>query len=161
MRAIADSAPRKESWSVYLVGGGTAVEAGWRDASVDADLWSDREEIFRDIQHIKERLNVNIELARPEHFVPPLRGSADRHVFVERVRSVSFYHYDPYAQILAKIVRGFRRDVEDAHRFLESGMVDPEKLRALVHEIPDEAFARYPSLSPGELRGAVEDFLRS
>jgi len=160
MRAIAESAPPKGSWRVYLVGGGTAVAAGWRASSVDADLWSDREEVFRDIQEIKERVGVNVELVRPEHFVPALRGSAERHVPVETIGDVSFFHYDPYAQVFAKIVRGFRRDVEDARRFLESGLVDPQRLRALVQEIPDAAWAGYPALSAVEVRGALDDFLQ-
>jgi hypothetical protein len=144
---------------VYLVGGGTAVLLGWRTSSVDADLFAEEDAVFRDIQGIKERLNVNVELARPEQFVPPLPGSADRHVFVETIRKVSFYHYDPYAQILAKIVRGFARDLDDARHFIASGMVDPAKLRALVKRVPVAAYSRYPQLSARAVREAVEGFL--
>ena len=105
-----------------------------RRSSIDADLFSDQEEIFHDIQGIKERLNINVEFARPEHFVPALRGSAKRHVFLETIDNVSFYHYDPYAQILSKLVRGFERDLDDAHHFMQSGMVDGQELRSLVEE---------------------------
>ena len=97
MREIATSAPPGDAYRVYLVGGGTAVLAGWRRSSVDVDLFSDQEEVFRDIQRIKERLRINIEFARPEHFVPGLPGSELRHVFIETNGPVSFYHYDPYA----------------------------------------------------------------
>jgi hypothetical protein len=102
---------------------------------------------------------VNVEIARPEDFVPPLRGSADRHVFIETLGAVSFYHYDPYAQLLSKIVRGFRRDVEDAGQFIRSGMVDPKHFRALVAQIPETAFAKYPTLSRGAVLEAVDEFL--
>ena len=44
-----------------------------------------------------------------------------------------------YAQALAKIVRGFRRDVEDARNFLASGMADPDRLRTLVERNPRRA----------------------
>ncbi len=67
---------------------------------------------------------MNVELARPEHFVPPLAGAADRHVFIATFGAVSFFHYDPYSQLLSKVVRGFRRDIEDAQRFVASGMVE-------------------------------------
>jgi len=159
MNELAKSAPGRGSFRVYLVGGGTAVEAGWRTATIDADLYSEDERVFRDVQRVKERLNVNIEFVRPEDFVPPLAGTDDRHVFVRTVRRVSFYHYDPYAQLLSKVVRGFDRDMTDARHFLASGMVDPERFRALVGKIPDRAYARYPALTRGAVLRAVDDFL--
>lgn len=159
MREIARTAPHKGRWHVCFVGGATAVFFGWRETSVDAGLFSEQDVVFRDIQGIKERLNANVEFARPEQFVPALRGREDRHVFVETIGNVSFHHYDPYAQILTKIVRGFERDLDDAENFLRSGMVDPEQLRALVAEIPDAAYARYPALSPSVVREAVDAFL--
>jgi hypothetical protein len=159
MEEIARTAPRGRPFRVYLVGGGTAVMAGWRASSVDADVCADDDAVFRDIQGIKERLDVNVELARPEHFVPPLPGSNDRHVFLETIEDVSFYHYDPYAQVLSKVVRGFARDVADARCFLESGMVEAGTLRALVERIPDAAYARYPSLSRAAVERAVGDFV--
>lgn len=159
MKELARTAPRRGSHSVYLVGGGTAVHLGWRQSSIDADLFSERDEVFRDIQGIKERLNMNIEFARPENFVPPLTGSADRHVFIDKVGSINFFHYDPYAQLLSKVVRGFQRDLDDARDFLRSGMVEPERFKSLVREIPDSAYAKYPSLSRPGVEMAVQDFL--
>ena len=116
MKELARGAPRDETFRVYFVGGGTAVWLGWRESSIDVDLYADRDAVFRNIQEIKERLNVNVEFARPEHFVPPLKGSARRHVLVRTVKPITFYHYDPYAQVLSKVVRGFRRDLDDARR---------------------------------------------
>lgn len=159
MHELARSAGKNGHHSVYLVGGGTAVLKGWRGSSVDVDLYAEHDDIFRDVQAIKERLHLNIELVRPEHFVPPLKGSADRHVFIETVGCVSFYHYDPCAQLLSKIVRGFERDLVDARSFISSGMVDAEKFRGLVRAIPDSAWSKYPRHSPGAVRKAVDDFL--
>lgn len=159
MGELARTAPAGLACRVFLVGGGTAVWSGWRASTVDADLHSDREEVFRDIQAIKERLQLNVEFARPEDFVPPLAGSDDRHVFIETVGRVAFYHYDPYAQLLAKVVRGFGRDLQDAEGLLASGMVDAERFRALVHQIPESAYARYPSLSRQAVTEAVGGFL--
>lgn len=159
MKELARTAPRRGSYCVYLVGGGTAVGLGWRRSSIDVDLYSDQDQVFRDIQGVKERLNMNIEFARPENFVPPLKGTTDRHVFIETVSPVSFYHYDPYAQLLSKVVRGFQRDRDDARQFIRSGMVDPEKFGSLVSAIPDSAYAGYPSLSRSGVEKAVESFL--
>ena len=159
MQELARSARGPQSHRVFLVGGGTAVLEGWRSSTIDADLHSDRDEVFRDIQQIKERLQLNVEFARPEDFVPPLAGSDQRHVFIQTVGKVSFYHYDPYAQMLSKVVRGFARDIQDAGSFLASGMVDADRFRSLVQEIPSAAYARYPALSPEAVLEAVEDFL--
>jgi hypothetical protein len=159
MKALARSAPRRGSYRVFFVGGGTAVLAGWRDSTIDADLYSDTEAIFNDVQAIKERLQLNIEFARPEDFVPALAGSGSRHVLVETIGKVSFYHYDPYAQLLSKIVRGFNRDMLDAFSFVTSGMVDPKRFRSLVQAIPEAAYAKYPALSRRAVLEAVDAFL--
>jgi hypothetical protein len=142
-----------------LVGGGTAVLEGWRESSIDADLYSAEDDIFRDVQAIKERLGLNVEFARPEDFVPRLEGSEDRHVFIETVGRVSFYHYDPYAQLLSKVVRGFARDLEDARALVRSGFVDPDRFRKLVESIPESVYSKYPRLSSRAVRAAVEEFL--
>jgi len=159
MKELSRSAPGRGSYRVFFVGGGTAVLAGWRESTIDADLCADREEVFRDVQGIKERLKLNIEFARPENFVPALSGSDDRHVLIETVGKVSFYHYDPYAQLLSKVVRGFNRDMADAEKFLDSGMVDAERFRSLVDAIPNAAYAKYPALSRQAVLEAVDDFL--
>jgi hypothetical protein len=159
MEELARTAPDDRSFRVYVVGGGTAVLAGWRSSTIDADLYAEREEVFRDVQGIKERLRLNIEFARPEDFVPALAGSDERHVFVERIGRIDLYHYDPYAQLLSKVVRGFRQDMLDAARFVSSGMVDPRLFRSLVEGIPGSAYARYPNLSRAGVLAAVNEFL--
>jgi ribosome modulation factor len=161
MRELAGSAGKVGHYDVYLVGGGTAVLKGWRESSVDADLYAARDDIFRDVQDIKERLRLNIELVRPEDFVPPLEGSPDRHVFIETVGRVSYYHYDPCSQLLSKVVRGFDRDMSDARAFVSSGMVDAGQFRRLVRAIPDSAWSKYPRHSPAAVREAVDQFLSS
>jgi hypothetical protein len=161
MAELARTAPSGEWFRVCVVGGGTAVLAGWRASTIDADLYAEREEVFRDVQGIKERLRLNVEFARPEQFVPPLAGSADRHLFIDRVGGVDFYHYDPYAQLFSKIVRGFRKDLLDAEQFVRRGLVDPRRFDELVRQIPESAYTRYPNLSRTAILAAVGDFLRS
>ena len=159
MQEIARVAPGGSSYRVFLVGGGTAVFAGWRSSTIDADLHADDEAVFRDIQGIKERLQVNVEFVRPEDFVPALSGTEDRHILLETIGRVSFYHYDPYAQLLSKVVRGFRKDMQDAESFITSGMVDPGQFRSLVHDVPGAAYARYPAISQQAILDAVDGFL--
>lgn len=159
MKELARTAPKGKAYRVYFVGGGTAVWAGWRESTIDVDLAADNDAVFRDVQGLKERLNLNIEFARPEDFVPPLRRSGDRHVFIETIGKVSFYHYDPCAQLLSKVVRGFNRDMQDAENFIRSGMVDPQLFLSLVRGIPDRSYAKYPALTRRAVLEAVEEFL--
>jgi len=159
MKALARSAPGRSPYRVYFIGGCTAVHSGWRASTIDVDLHADQDDIFRDIQGIKKRLQLNIEFVRPEDFVPALAGSEDRHVFIESFGRVSFYHYDPCAQLFSKVVRGFTQDMQDAERFVNSAMVDAERFRTLVHGIPEKGYARYPNLSRQAVLEAIDDFL--
>ena len=108
------------------------LQQGWRESTIDVDLYADDEAVFRDIQRLKETQQVNVEFARPEHFVPPLAGVADRHIFIATFGGVSYFHYDPYSQVFSKVVRGFRRDLEDAHRFVDVGLVEAARFREFV-----------------------------
>jgi len=159
MQELARTAPPGDRFRVYILGGGTAVLGGWRASTIDADLYAEREEVFRDVQGIKERLRLNVEFARPEHFVPALEGSAERHVFIDTAGNVDFYHYDPYAQLLSKVVRGFRKDMLDAEQFVKTGMVEPQGFLELVRQIPESAYVKYPNLSSTAVRAVVEEFV--
>lgn len=60
---------------MYLTGGATAVLEGWRPSTVDVDVRfePDSDVALRQIASLKERLQVNVELASPLDFLPPLR----------------------------------------------------------------------------------------
>jgi len=160
IEALGRSVPSGAAARVYFIGGATAVDQGWRDSTIDADLSASDDRPLVRVQDIKEELQMNIELARPEDFVPALSGSENRHIFIETVDRVSFFHYDPYAQLLSKVVRGFEQDLQDAARFLEDGLVDAERFKRLVRNIPDDEYSKHPNLSRSMVEAAVEDFLR-
>jgi hypothetical protein len=161
MRRLALGAPRGASGQVYLVGGATAVWLGWRASTIDIDLHGEPDRLFANIQEINDSLGLNVEFARPEDFVPPLAGSADRHVFIEEIGHVSFFHHDPYAQAFAKIVRGFDQDLKDAERFVTSGLLEPRGLQDLVHEVPKKVYAKYPALSREAMIEAIDAFVHA
>jgi hypothetical protein len=94
MRAIAAEA--REPGRVYLTGGASAVLRGWRASTLDVDITivPENDRILRAIPDVKERLQVNVELASPADFVPPLAGWEERSVFIVREGSISFHHYD-------------------------------------------------------------------
>jgi len=90
---------------VYLTGGATAVLLGWRSGTVDIDITiiPDDDRVTRVIPEIKEQLHVNVELASPADFIPPLPGWQERSRFITQEGAIAFYHYDFYSQCLAKI----------------------------------------------------------
>ena len=142
---------------VYLVGGASAVLLGWRTATVDIDLKLDPEPagVFEAVARAKDALNINVELAAPDDFMPALPGWRDRSVFIDRNGPVDFFHYDFYAQALAKIERGHERDLLDIDAMQRQGLIEPDRLTALFREI-EPALIRYPAIEPASLRDRVE-----
>jgi len=64
----------KKAARLYFVGGATAVLLGWRDTTIDIDLKMvpELDAILRKLPQLKEDLEINIELASPDDFVPAL-----------------------------------------------------------------------------------------
>jgi hypothetical protein len=143
---------------VYLTGGATALLVGWRRATVDLDLKLDPEPegAFAAIARIKEELDVNVELAAPDDFLPRLADWRERSPLVGRFGLVEVRHYDLRAQALAKLARGFERDVADVRAMLERGLVDCAALRAALAEM-EPRLERFPRVSVHELRSRLEE----
>ncbi len=155
MRAIAAEA--REPGRIYFTGGACAVLQHWRESTLDIDITilpeSDR--ILRTIPDLKELLHVNVELASPADFVPPLPGWETRSPFIALEGPISFHHYDFYSQALSKLERSHRKDLLDVSAMIRDGLVDPERLKALFKEVEDLLY-RYPAVDPRSLRAAVE-----
>ena len=142
---------------IYLVGGASAVLLGWRAATVDVDLKLDPEPagVFEAVARAKNALNINVELAAPDDFMPALPGWRERSLFIDRHGSVDFFHYDFYAQALAKVERGHERDLLDIDAMHRQGLIEPDRLTALFSEI-EPALIRYPAIEPASFRDRVE-----
>jgi len=142
---------------IYLVGGATAVLLGWRNSTIDIDLKiiPESDEILRSLPELKERLHLNIELASPSDFIPELPGWQERSRFIQQEGKLTFYHYDFYAQALAKIERGHEIDSHDVKELISRGLVDPQRLRELFLMIEDRIYL-HPSLDRATFRRAVE-----
>ena len=147
---------------IFLVGGATALLHGWRLQTIDVDLKLDPEPpgVFSILRRLKEELQVNIELAAPDQFIPPLPGWRERSLYIGTFGLVRFYHYDLYAQALAKIERGHAQDVIDVRHMLSSDLVEPVELRRLFDVIEPE-LERYPAIDPDELRKRLDEALRA
>jgi hypothetical protein len=141
----------------YLTGGATAVLVGWRRSTIDVDirLVPETDGLLRAIQRIKEDVQINVELAAPDDFIPVPAGWEGRSVFVTREGRLSFYHFDPYSQALGKLERAHEQDLGDVVAMVERGLVDPGRALAYFEEIERELF-RFPAVDPRAFRRRVE-----
>jgi len=150
-------AAARQPATVYLTGGATAVLLDWRATTIDVDLKvePDSDEVLRAVAGLKEPLELNVELAAPDDFVPPLPEWRERSLFIVKEGPLVFRHYDFYAQALAKIERGHSQDVADVRAMLSGGLVIPGKLRVLFEAIVPQLY-RYPALDERSFRGALD-----
>jgi len=147
---------------LYFTGGATAVLLGWRMSTIDVDIKMEPESdrLFRALPGIKDKLEVNIELAAPDQFIPEIPGWKERSSFIAREGRLSFYHYDFYAQALSKIQRGHDQDLADVREMLARGLAEREELRQRFEQIEPQLY-RYPAIDPKAFRRAVEEMVRA
>src|SRR3974390_1410621 len=157
MRELA--AASRSPGKVYLTGGATALLLGFREQTIDIDLKLDPEPqgAFEAIASLKNRLNVNVELASPEDFIPrgPDWRGGSRHI--HSIGGVEFFHYDFSLQALAKLERGHAQDLEDVASFIRAGYVNGEELKQRFAQIEPDLL-RYPAIDPGQFRKKLETF---
>jgi hypothetical protein len=146
---------------VYLVGGATALLLNIRTQTIDIDIKLDPEPsgVFEAIAILKDRLNVSVELAAPDDFLPALRGWRERSEFIARRGEVDFYHYDYYGQALSKLLRCHRQDLTDVEAYVGLGKVAPQALLDLLLQVSNELI-RYPAIDRERLVSRVESFVR-
>jgi len=144
---------------IYLTGGATAILHGWRCMTIDVDIKGDPEPagFFEAIAVLKEELDINIELASPDLFIPALPDWRDRSLFIGRHGHLDFFHYDPYSQALEKIERGHDRDAGDVRALLDLGLIDRSWLLEYFLAIEKELI-RYPAIDPATFRQSVVSF---
>ena len=145
---------------LYFTGGATAVLHGWRPSTIDVDIKMEPEtdRLFRALPRIKDELQINVELAAPDQFIPEIPGWQDHSVFISREGHLSFYHYDYYAQALSKIQRGHDQDLTDMREMLDRGLINRDELRRRFEQIEPQLY-RYPAIDPQAFREALEQAL--
>jgi hypothetical protein len=160
MSALADAA--RADGRVYFTGGATAVLLGWRPTTIDIDLRlaPDQDALLRAIPDLKERLQVNVELASPIDFIPVRPDWEERSPFIARIGPLSFHHFDLYAQALAKVERGHTQDVADVREMLDRKLVEASGALAYFAAIEPQLY-RYPAVDAATFRQAVLEAFRA
>ncbi len=146
---------------VYLTGGASAVLQGWRSSTLDVDLKfvPDSDALLQAIPALKDSLEINVELAAPDQFIPEVPGWQKRSPLIRREGRVSFHHYDFLSQALAKLERGHTQDLADIAEMTRRGLIEPAELLRRFEEIVP-GLPRYPAVDPASFRRAVEQFVR-
>lgn len=145
--------------TIYFAGGVTAVLHDWRAMTIDVDIKPDPEPpgLFEALAVLKDELDINVELACPDQFIPAVPGWRERSLFVARHGPVEFFHYDPFGQALAKLQRRHDRDLRDVGDMLKEGMIHAGQLRDMFGQIEPQLI-RYPAIDPASFRAAVHEF---
>ncbi len=156
MRALA----REETTSghVYFTGGATAALLGWRDTAIDVDIKvvPDSDAILRALPALKDSLDLNVELAAPDDFIPVKDNWADASVVIGTEGRLTFHHFDLYTQALAKIERGPDQDRRDVQEMLRRQLITRPGLAAYFAAIEPKLY-RYPAIDPPTFASAVAD----
>lgn len=158
MRSLGQAAD--QATRAFLTGGATAVLEGWRGSTIDVDLvfQPESDALLRALPDLKERLELNVELVSPAHFIPELPGWEARSPFVSQEGRLAFHHYDFYAQALSKIERGHAQDLADVREMMRRGHVEKARLRELFEAIEPSLY-RYPAVDARSFRRALESAL--
>jgi len=145
--------------TIYLTGGVTALLYGWRETTIDIDIKPDPEPagLFEVLAEIKNKLDLNIEIASPDQFIPAVEGWKERSLFIKKCGKVQFFHYDPYGQVLSKLQRRHDRDLIDAKAFVDFKLVDKVLLKQFFKQIKPRLI-RFPSIDSDVFSNSVIDF---
>ena len=153
-------ASAKTPGTCFITGGGSALLMGWRETTIDIDLKFDPEPegVFDAIPGLKRALRINVELAAPSDFLPPLKQWRERSTFIGKYGSLQIYHYDFVSQALSKLERGHVKDLLDVTEMLRRQLVSSEELLAHAETIRPE-LKRYPAVDEESFIRRVKEFL--
>jgi hypothetical protein len=146
---------------IYFTGGATALLLGFREQTIDVDIKLDPEPagVFEAIARLKDSLDLNIELASPDDFIPVTSDWREHSPLVASVGGLQFFHYDLALQALSKLERAYEQDLEDVRNLVGGGHVRPEELRRKFAQIEPQ-LVRYPAIDAPRFKKNVEEFLR-
>jgi hypothetical protein len=154
------AAAARSPGKVYITGGATALLLGFREQTIDIDLKLDPEPegAFEAIATLKDRLDLNVELASPEDFIPRAPDWRERSQLIASIGRLQFFHYDFSLQALSKLERGHAQDLEDVRSLVRGGYVTANELQARFAQI-EPGLIRYPAIEPRQFRQKLEEFL--
>lgn len=138
---------------LYLVGGAALVHAGVRlgfTQDIDIQVGGANEgEFIIGIQRLIQQMQINIEFASPQDFIP-LPSQWEAHAqYVSRYGQIDVFYFDFYSIALSKIERGTTRDIEDVKLLVQQQRIELDELDAAYQEVFAQlGKGRYPKITP-------------
>ncbi len=111
--------------------------------------------VFDAIRELKNSMQINIELASPDDFIPALPNWQERSLFIDTFKKIDFFHYDFYSQALSKIERGHTRDMQDVKAMFDNNYINKQELYQLFCIIEPQ-LVRFPAITASLFRQKVE-----
>src|SRR6266568_383079 len=144
----------------FITGGGSAILLGWRETTIDVDLKFDPEPagVFDAIPVLKREPSINVELASPDDFIPPLADWRVRSRPIGEFGKLQVYHYDFLSQALSKLERSHAKDLLDVSELLRRILVTPADLLSHAQAIRPQ-LKRYPAVDEESFLRRVREFL--
>ncbi len=144
----------------FITGGSSALLVGWRETTIVVDLMFDPEPagVFEAIPALKRALHINVELAAPSDFLPPLDQWRERSRFIDKFGQLEVFHYDFLSQALSKLERGHAKDLLDVTEMVRRKLVTSEALLAQAEAIRP-GLIRYPGVDEDSFIRRVKEFV--
>jgi len=155
----------RKAGRLYLVGGAALVHAGVRPGfTQDINIQvggANESEFIIGIQRLIQQMQINVEFASPQDFIP-LPSQWEAHAqFVARYGQIDVFYFDFYSIALSKIERGTTRDIEDVKLLVQQQRIELNELDAAYQEVfaqlgkgrylkvtPERFAERYASIRP-------------
>lgn len=153
-------ASAKNPGACFITGGSSALLVGWRETTIVVDLKFDPEPagVFEAIPALKRALHINVELACPSDFLPPLDQWRERSRFIDKFGQLEVFHYDFISQALSKLERGHAKDLLDVTEMVRRKLVTPEALLVQAEAIRP-GLIRYPGVDEDSFIRRVKEFV--
>lgn len=119
---------------LYLVGGSSLILVSSKVSTLDVDIKIEAPaehygEFIRCLRQVSRQLQIPVEEASPDQFIPLPPGYQERHRFIGRYGSLDVFHFDFYSTALSKIHRGNEKDFADVVQMITQKLIEIRLLR--------------------------------
>lgn len=126
--------------TIYLVGGSSLLLVSAKESTFDIDLKFEvppeyHTEFIRCLRQVGRELQMPVEQASPDQFIPLPQGYQERRRFIGHFGKLEVFHFDFYSVALSKLHRSNEKDFADVINMLHQGLLELSTLERYFQEI--------------------------